>query len=92
MSEKPLENSQSPSKEDRVISASEQKQDKTWDLTLRPQALADYIGQEQVKANLDIVLQAAKGRGEPMDHVLLFGPPGLGKTTCFDFGKNLLRL
>jgi len=67
--------------EDRVITGTEQKQDKTWDLTLRPQSFQDYIGQEQVKANLDIVLQAAKARGECVDHVLLFGPPGLGKTT-----------
>lgn len=67
--------------EDRIISSTEQKQDKTWDLTLRPQSLSDYIGQEQIKANLDIVLTAAKNRKEPLDHVLLFGPPGLGKTT-----------
>ncbi len=67
--------------EDRIISSTEQKQDKTWDLTLRPQSLSDYIGQEQIKANLDIVLAAAKNRKEPLDHVLLFGPPGLGKTT-----------
>ncbi|MCB9803153.1 Holliday junction branch migration DNA helicase RuvB [Candidatus Nomurabacteria bacterium] len=67
--------------EERIISSNEQKQDKTWDLTLRPQSLADYIGQEQIKANLDIVLTAAKNRGETLDHVLLFGPPGLGKTT-----------
>ncbi len=67
--------------EDRIISSTEQKQDKTWDLSLRPQSLADYIGQEQIKANLDIVLTAAKNRKESLDHVLLFGPPGLGKTT-----------
>lgn len=66
---------------ERVISAVEQSSDKVLDLTLRPQNLPDYIGQSQVKANLDIVLQAAKGRGEPLDHVLLYGPPGLGKTT-----------
>ncbi len=67
--------------EERVISSSEQKQDKTWDLTLRPQSLSDYIGQEQVKANLEIFLAAAKQRQESTDHILLFGPPGLGKTT-----------
>jgi Holliday junction DNA helicase RuvB len=66
---------------ERVISAVEQSSDKVLDLTLRPQNLQDYIGQSQVKANLDIVLQAAKGRNEPLDHVLLYGPPGLGKTT-----------
>ncbi len=67
--------------EDRLISASEQNNDRTWDLTLRPQKLEDYIGQRQVKENLDIVLQAAKNRKEPIDHTLLYGPPGLGKTT-----------
>ena len=48
---------------------------------LRPQHLEDYIGQEKVKQNLKIYLEAAKRRGEPMDHILLHGPPGLGKTT-----------
>lgn len=66
---------------DRVISATEQNTDRVWDLTLRPQNMQDYIGQKQVKANLEIVLAAAKNRGEALDHVLLFGPPGLGKTT-----------
>lgn len=67
--------------EERIISAAEQKSDRTWDLTLRPQALSDYIGQNQVKENLNVVLEAAKQRQESLDHVLLFGPPGLGKTT-----------
>ena len=66
---------------ERIISSVEQNTDKVWDLTLRPQSMADYIGQKQVKANLEIVLSAAKSRQEPLDHVLLFGPPGLGKTT-----------
>lgn len=67
--------------DDRIISAQELKDDRAWDLTLRPQSLDDYIGQKQVKTNLDVVLQAAKQRKEALDHVLLFGPPGLGKTT-----------
>ena len=46
---------------------------------LRPQHLEDYIGQEKVKQNLKIYLEAAKRRGEPVDHILLYGPPGLGK-------------
>ena len=67
--------------EDRLTSAKEQNTDRTWDLTLRPQKLKDYVGQEQVKENLDIVLRAAQSRKEPIDHTLLYGPPGLGKTT-----------
>ncbi|HJA24501.1 MAG TPA: Holliday junction branch migration DNA helicase RuvB [Candidatus Fournierella merdigallinarum] len=51
------------------------------ELTLRPRTLAEYVGQEKVKENLRIYLEAAKRRGEPMDHILLYGPPGLGKTT-----------
>ena len=49
--------------------------------SLRPKSLAEYIGQEKAKGNLSIFIQAAKMRGEPLDHVLLHGPPGLGKTT-----------
>jgi Holliday junction DNA helicase RuvB len=49
--------------------------------SLRPRTLAEYIGQAEVKANLDVLLQAARGRGEAADHILLYGPPGLGKTT-----------
>lgn len=51
------------------------------DLTLRPRTLAEYIGQSKVKENLQIFMAAAKKRGEPIEHVLLYGPPGLGKTT-----------
>jgi holliday junction DNA helicase RuvB len=51
------------------------------DRALRPQVLADFVGQEQAKGNLKVFIEAARGRGEAMDHVLLFGPPGLGKTT-----------
>ncbi|HJB20383.1 MAG TPA: Holliday junction branch migration DNA helicase RuvB [Candidatus Fournierella merdavium] len=53
----------------------------TEELTLRPRTLEEYVGQEKVKENLRIYLEAAKRRGEPMDHILLYGPPGLGKTT-----------
>ena len=49
--------------------------------SLRPQTLADYIGQEKVKDNLKIYIEAAKQRGDALDHVLFYGPPGLGKTT-----------
>lgn len=51
------------------------------DYSLRPKTLSEYIGQEKVKENLNIYIEAAKKRGEPLDHVLLYGPPGLGKTT-----------
>lgn len=51
------------------------------DLSLRPKRLSEFIGQEQLKSNLSVFLKAAKQRGEPLDHVLLYGPPGLGKTT-----------
>jgi Holliday junction DNA helicase RuvB len=51
------------------------------DTTLRPRRLAEFIGQEQLKANLSVFLRAAQQRGEPLDHCLLYGPPGLGKTT-----------
>lgn len=67
--------------EERITSAKEQNEDRTWDLTLRPQTLKEYVGQKQVKENLDVVLKAAKKRKEAIDHVLFFGPPGLGKTT-----------
>ena len=49
--------------------------------SLRPRTLAEYIGQREVKANLAVLLEAARARHEPADHVLLYGPPGLGKTT-----------
>lgn len=51
------------------------------EVTLRPQRFADYVGQERLKKNLKLAIDAAKKRGEPVDHVLLYGPPGLGKTT-----------
>ena len=63
----------------RVISPKKQAQD--IDNTLRPRRLLDYIGQEAVKGNLEISITAARQRGEALDHVLLYGPPGLGKTT-----------
>jgi len=60
------------------------------DLTLRPQRLADYVGQEKVKSNLRILIEAAKQRNEPIEHVLLYGAPGLGKTTLAHIIANEL--
>ncbi|MEX2431355.1 MAG: Holliday junction branch migration DNA helicase RuvB [Dehalococcoidia bacterium] len=66
---------------DRIISGDAKDEDLTADGGLRPQRLADYIGQDKVKENLGIAMAAATQRHEPLDHVLLYGPPGLGKTT-----------
>ncbi|OGY93134.1 MAG: Holliday junction DNA helicase RuvB [Candidatus Komeilibacteria bacterium RIFCSPLOWO2_02_FULL_48_11] len=68
--------------EERIITPENQSnEDNVLDLTLRPRTLKEYIGQTKVKQNLEIFMQAAKQRGEPIEHVLLYGPPGLGKTT-----------
>ncbi|MFS0689846.1 Holliday junction branch migration DNA helicase RuvB [Sporosarcina sp. Marseille-Q4943] len=66
---------------ERVISSEQSNYDDSFEQSLRPQTLQQYIGQETVKDNLSIFIQAAKGRSESLDHVLLYGPPGLGKTT-----------
>lgn len=67
--------------EDRIISANFMMEDQVMELSLRPRYLAEYIGQAQVKENLKVYIEAAKQRKESLDHVLLYGPPGLGKTT-----------
>lgn len=67
--------------DERMVSGEEQLNDSTVELSLRPEWLKQYIGQRKVKDNLNIFIQAAKMREEPLDHVLLYGPPGLGKTT-----------
>jgi Holliday junction DNA helicase RuvB len=66
---------------ERVVSGKSQEEDLTLDTSLRPRRLADYIGQDGIKGNLDISITAARQRNEPLDHLLLYGPPGLGKTT-----------
>jgi Holliday junction DNA helicase RuvB len=67
---------------DRLISAKPSSvQEEQIERSLRPATLAEYVGQEKIRGQLEIFIQAAKGRGEALDHVLLFGPPGLGKTT-----------
>ena len=66
---------------ERVISAKPRAEDIVLDRGLRPKHLVDFVGQEKVKENLKISMAAAQGRGETLDHILLYGPPGLGKTT-----------
>ena len=65
----------------RTIETNFTEEDSKIEGTLRPQALQDYIGQEKIKENLKVYIQAAKQRHDALDHVLLYGPPGLGKTT-----------
>src|SRR5208282_5285360 len=64
-----------------IVSASLREEDRQFEAALRPNRLADFAGQANIKENLSIAIEAAKRRGEAMDHVLLCGPPGLGKTT-----------
>ena len=66
---------------DRIVTTSLRDEDTDTELTLRPDSLEAYIGQEKVKKNMRVFIDAAKSRREPLDHVLLYGPPGLGKTT-----------
>ncbi len=67
--------------ENRVMTPESTPEDTDIEYSLRPKTLSEYIGQDKVKENLSVFIEAAKGRGEPLDHVLLYGPPGLGKTT-----------
>ncbi len=67
--------------ENRIVSTEFNQSDGDMENSLRPKQMSDYIGQDKVKENLAVYIQAAKGRGEALDHVLLYGPPGLGKTT-----------
>ena len=74
----------------RLVAASRVEEDAQYEVGLRPRLLDDYIGQDRVRENLQVAIQAARNRGEALDHVLLYGPPGLGKTTlAYVIGNEL---
>ena len=82
---------------DRIITSDFKQEDAEIETKLRPQSIDSYIGQQKVKETLKVYIQAAKMRNEPLDHVLLYGPPGLGKTTLSniianEMGVNIKKL
>src|SRR6188474_2530527 len=89
----PLRASASPravSSGDRLVTAGRVEDDAQYEAGLRPRSLDEYIGQDRVRDNLDVSIAAARGRKEALDHVLLYGPPGLGKTTlAYVIGNEL---
>jgi len=78
------------SQQERIVKSEESNGDQALDLTLRPKKLSEYVGQEKVKSSLEITIEAAQKREEPIEHVLLYGAPGLGKTTLAHVISNEL--
>lgn len=76
-----MEGLKTPSSDARLVSGESKTEERSFDLTLRPTSLTEYIGQSKIKTSLSILLKAAKMRGESVEHILLYGNPGLGKTT-----------
>ena len=74
--------------ESRILSTEFIKDDEDIEISLRPKSLDEYIGQEKIKDNMKVFIEAAKKRGQPLDHVLFYGPPGLGKTTLSSIIAN----